>query len=73
MADLGTRVIKIEVAARRRFLSLFRVPVHYEDLAKEKANPSPLLGEHSNKILSELRFRDETIRALPSRGITRVS
>jgi crotonobetainyl-CoA:carnitine CoA-transferase CaiB-like acyl-CoA transferase len=73
LAYLGARVIKIESPPAGDSYRYFASPVHYEDLAKEKANPPPLRGEHSGKILSELGFRDETIRDLRSRGITRVS
>jgi formyl-CoA transferase len=46
-------------------------PVRYENLSRKKSNPPPLLGEHSGKVLSELGLRDEAIRDLESRGITR--
>jgi crotonobetainyl-CoA:carnitine CoA-transferase CaiB-like acyl-CoA transferase len=61
LAYLGARVIKIES------------PPAGDSYRYLKANPPPLRGEHSGKILSELGFRDETIRDLQSRGITRVS
>jgi len=50
------------VAARGRFLSLLRAPCALSKSCQGKANPPPLLGEHSGKILSELGFREETIR-----------
>ncbi|HEY2921349.1 MAG TPA: CoA transferase [Candidatus Binatia bacterium] len=48
-------------------------PVHYENFAREKSNPPPLLGEHSGKVLSELGLRDEAISDLKSRGIIRTA
>jgi crotonobetainyl-CoA:carnitine CoA-transferase CaiB-like acyl-CoA transferase len=73
LTDLGARVIKIESPPEGNFYRYFAPPVHYENLARGKANPPPLPGEHSGKILSELGFREETIRNLQSRGITRVA
>jgi crotonobetainyl-CoA:carnitine CoA-transferase CaiB-like acyl-CoA transferase len=73
LADLGARVIKIESPPAGDSYRYFVSPVHYENLAKEKANPPPLPSEHTCKIRTELGFRDETIRDLPSRGIARVS
>jgi crotonobetainyl-CoA:carnitine CoA-transferase CaiB-like acyl-CoA transferase len=46
-------------------------PVRYENLSRKQSDPPPLLGEHSGKVLSELGLRDEAIRDLESRGITR--
>ena len=45
-------------------------PVRYDNLAKVKSAPPPLVGEQSEKILQELGYDSDQIRALHAQGIT---
>jgi crotonobetainyl-CoA:carnitine CoA-transferase CaiB-like acyl-CoA transferase len=45
-------------------------PVRYDNLAKVKSLPPPLVGEQSGKILRELGYDVDQIRALHAQGIT---
>ena len=45
-------------------------PVRYDNLTKVKSAPPPLVGEQSGKILQELGYDSDQIRALHAQGIT---
>jgi len=48
-------------------------PVRFENLAKDKAAPPPLVGEHSEKILRELGHDDAAIEALATREVGQIA
>lgn len=48
-------------------------PVRFENFVKEKSTPPPLVGEHSGKILSELGYSSEDIKALQSQAVTQTA
>jgi len=48
-------------------------PVCFDNLAKDKAAPPPLVGEHSEKILRELGHDDAAIEALATQGVSQVA
>jgi crotonobetainyl-CoA:carnitine CoA-transferase CaiB-like acyl-CoA transferase len=52
-------------------LRFVRGPVRFQDLGQETSTPPPLLGEQSDKILSELGYGAAAIGDLRTRGITR--
>jgi crotonobetainyl-CoA:carnitine CoA-transferase CaiB-like acyl-CoA transferase len=51
-------------------LKFVGAPVRYANLAKAKSAPPPLVGEQSGKILRELGFDSDQIKALREQGIT---
>ena len=48
-------------------------PVHFDNLARDKAAPPPLVGEHSEKILRELGHDDAAIEALMTQGVSQIA
>ena len=48
-------------------------PVRFENLAKDKTQPPPLVGEHSEKILRELGHDDAAIKDLVSQGVSQIA
>jgi crotonobetainyl-CoA:carnitine CoA-transferase CaiB-like acyl-CoA transferase len=56
--------------AKAGMLTFLGAPVRYENLAKDKSAPPPLLGEHSEKVLSDLGYSATGIEALQRQGIT---
>jgi len=46
-------------------------PVNYSDLPKGSANPPPLLGEHTEAILSELGYSRTTVTKLNEQGVVK--
>jgi len=48
-------------------------PVHFDNLAKGKAAPPPLVGEHSEKILRQLGYDEAAIEELVTQGSTQVA
>jgi crotonobetainyl-CoA:carnitine CoA-transferase CaiB-like acyl-CoA transferase len=48
-------------------------PVRFENLAKDKTQPPPLVGEHSEKILRELGHDDAAIKDLMSQGVSQIA
>jgi len=49
-------------------LSFVGGPVHFDNLAKAEAQPPPLVGEHSEKILRELGYDNDVIKVPQSQG-----
>ncbi|HYJ17389.1 MAG TPA: CoA transferase [Candidatus Limnocylindria bacterium] len=48
-------------------------PVRFDDLAKDKAQPPPLVGEHSERILRELGHNDAAIQQLVTQGVSQIA
>ena len=48
-------------------------PVRFDDLAKEKTQPPPLVGEHSERILRELGHNDAAIQQLVTQGVSQIA
>lgn len=48
-------------------------PVHFDNLAKDKAAPPPLVGEHSRQILRELGQDDAAIEDLATQGVIQIA
>src|SRR5512147_1682748 len=48
-------------------------PVHFDNLARDKAAPPPLVGEHSEKILRELGHDDAAIEALMTQHVSQIA
>lgn len=48
-------------------------PVCFDNLAKDKAAPPPLVGEHSERILRELGHDDAAIEALVNQGVSQIT
>lgn len=47
--------------------------VNYPDLPGKKPSPPPLLGEHSERILSDLGYDQARVKELEREGVTRLS
>lgn len=47
-------------------------PVHFDNLAKQDAQPPPLVGEQSAKILRELGYDDAIINDLLTQGVSQI-
>jgi len=45
------------------------LPIKFQDEERRALRPPPLLGEHSQEVLSELGYSDEAIQALRSTGV----
>ncbi len=48
-------------------------PVRFDDLAKDKTQPPPLVGEHSERILRELGHNDAAIQQLVTQGVSQIA
>ncbi|MEE8608422.1 MAG: CoA transferase [Nitrospiraceae bacterium] len=46
--------------------------VNYENLPRKKANPPPLLGEHTTAILTELGYSQAEVKKLEGQGVIKV-
>jgi formyl-CoA transferase len=45
------------------------LPIKFQDEDRRANRPPPLLGEHSQEVLSELGYTSEAIQALRSNGV----
>lgn len=45
------------------------MPVKFNELPREAVRPAPLLGEHTEEVLSEIGLSDERIRDLAGQGV----
>jgi formyl-CoA transferase len=45
------------------------LPIKFQDKDRRAQRPPPLLGEHSQEVLSELGYTSEAIEALRSAGV----
>jgi len=48
-------------------------PVRFDSLAKDKTEPPPLVGEHSERILRELGHNDTAIKDLVTQGVSQIA
>ena len=48
-------------------------PVRFDNLAKDKTEPPPLVGEHSERILRELGHNDTAIKDLVTQGVSQIA
>jgi len=62
--------IEHPTAGRLRFVG---GPVRFDNLAKDKAAPPPLVGEQSENILRALGHDDAAIKELVTQGVSQIA
>lgn len=61
-----TEEVEHPVAGKARFVGS---PVRFHGLAQEKSGPPPLLGEHTERILAELKYSSAAIEDLRKKAV----